>query len=163
MEERMLVLGNRSIWLRKALRGKLTLLRVFRASRAARRAGSALAKSSSQSLCFPLTTTAMAATLLSSSSAIAFSLDTFSVSIPTTWEQHTFILHLSDHSLQSKTPDLEQKKIHITMSRQFGKLAKLKLVHSRSNMPFVFGSLHKTEKTKLNVTQYICPKLLQEC
>lgn len=161
----MLVLGNRSIWPREALRGKLTLLRVFRASRAARRAGSALAKSSSQSLCFPLTTTAMAATLLSSSSAIAFSLDTFSVSTPTTWKQHTFILHLSDHILQLKTPDLEQNKNthHYCMSRQFGKLAKLKLVHSRSNMPFVFGSLHKTEKTKLNVRKYTCPKLHQEC
>lgn len=151
----MLVWGDRSMWSRKAWRGKLTLLRVFRASRAARRAGSALAKSSSQSLCFPLTTTAMAATFLSSSSAITFSLDTFSVSIPTTWEQHTFILQLFDHFLQSKTPDLEQKKIHITISRQFGKLAKLKLVPSRSNMAFVFGSMHKTEKTKLNVTMHM--------
>lgn len=83
----MLIYGNRSIWPSKTLRGRLTLLRVLRASCAARRAGSALAKSSSQSLCFPLTTTAMAATLRSSSSATAFSLDTFSVSIPTTWGQ----------------------------------------------------------------------------
>lgn len=63
---------------------QLTLFRVLRASSAACRAGSAFAKSSSQSLCLPLTTTAMAATFCSSSSATAFSLDTFSVSIPTT-------------------------------------------------------------------------------
>lgn len=92
-EDQMLVWQNRSIWLSKALIGKLTLLRVLRASCAARRAGSAFAKSSSQSFCFPLTTTAMAATLRSSSSATDFSLDIFSVSIPTTWiQQITFVV-----------------------------------------------------------------------
>lgn len=55
-----------------------TLLRVLRASCAAMRAGSALARSCSQSLCFPVTTTAMAATFSSSSSATVFSLDTWS-------------------------------------------------------------------------------------
>lgn len=137
----MLIYGNRSIWPSKTLRGKLTLLRVLRASCAARRAGSALAKSSSQSLCFPLTTTAMAATLRSSSSATAFSLDTFSVSIPTTWGQQIRFIW-----------PYYTKKTHQLQSRQFGNVAKLKLVHSRcrSNIPFIFGSLHNTEKSKLN-------------
>jgi len=62
---------------------RLFLLRVFRAASAAFKAGSALARSSSQDLCFSDTSLLMMATFFSSASAISFSLLTFSVSIPT--------------------------------------------------------------------------------
>ena len=61
-----------------------TLFSVFKASCAAFRAGSARARSSSQDLCFLDTSSLMTCTFFSSSSATAFSLDTFSVSAPTT-------------------------------------------------------------------------------
>lgn len=50
----------------------VTLFRVFRASCAALRAGSAFVKSSSQSFCFLLTSSAISPTLYSSSSAVKF-------------------------------------------------------------------------------------------
>ena len=62
---------------------RLPLLRVFKASDAAFSAGSAFARSRSQSVCFLPTSRAILATFFSSLSAIAFSLLTFSVSMPT--------------------------------------------------------------------------------
>lgn len=50
----------------------VTLFRVLRASCAAVRAGSAFVKSSSQSFCFLLTSSAISPTLYSSSSAVKF-------------------------------------------------------------------------------------------
>lgn len=141
-EDEMLVWWNRSICLSNALIGKLTLLRVLRAPCAARRAGSALAKSSSQSLCFPLTTTAMAATLRSSSSATTFSLDTFSVSIPTTWQQRKTFIQLYFPVHDSGFRKEKKKNLYF---KQFGKMAKLKLVHSRLAVPFIFGTVHKID------------------
>ncbi len=90
-----------------------TLLRVFRASCAAMSAGSALARSSSQSLCVRITSLAMQATFCSSSSATAFSRATFSVSTPTTWDQFICALVL-------------QLQLHF-LCRQFG----LQIVHLR--------------------------------
>ena len=62
---------------------KLVLLSVARASPAAIKAGSAAARSRSQSACLIPTSFAMTATFSSSTSAMSFSLVTFAVSTPT--------------------------------------------------------------------------------
>ena len=63
---------------------RFDLFKVFNASCAASKAGSAFFKSSAQSLCLMVTSLLISLTLTFSLSAVAFSLDTFSVSIPTT-------------------------------------------------------------------------------
>lgn len=68
-----------------------TLLRVLRASTAACSAGSALARSLSQSLCFLLTSSLILPTFFSSSSAISFSLPTYVHCMYTSNKHHTCI------------------------------------------------------------------------